>query len=46
MLDPLLAQHLAHWGINMMQMEKTDKTMTELTIDSMMKCAHASGIAA
>lgn len=30
--DPLLAQHLAHWGINMMQMEKTEKTMAELQI--------------
>jgi hypothetical protein len=28
--DPLLKEHLAHWGINMMQMEKTDKTMAEL----------------
>lgn len=24
-LDPKLAEHLAHWGINMMQMEKTVK---------------------
>lgn len=31
--DPLLNQHLRHWGINMMQMEKTDKTMAELEID-------------
>ncbi|XP_072040059.1 ubiquitin carboxyl-terminal hydrolase 5-like isoform X2 [Amphiura filiformis] len=31
--DPKLAQHLAHFGINMMIMEKTDKTMTELEID-------------
>jgi hypothetical protein len=44
-LDPLLAQHLAHWGINMMQMQKTDKTMTELTIDSMLKCAAAPRVA-
>lgn len=29
-IDPLLKEHLAHWGINMMQMEKTDKTMAEL----------------
>ena len=27
------AEHLAHWGINMMSMEKTVKTMTELQID-------------
>ncbi|GAX82603.1 hypothetical protein CEUSTIGMA_g10029.t1 [Chlamydomonas eustigma] len=30
--DPHLADHLAHWGINMMQMEKTEKTMAELQI--------------
>lgn len=32
-LDPLLGHHLAHWGINMMVMEKTEKTMAELQID-------------
>eukprot|EP01024_Parvocaulis_polyphysoides_P005654 TRINITY_DN11410_c0_g3_i2.p1 TRINITY_DN11410_c0_g3~~TRINITY_DN11410_c0_g3_i2.p1 ORF type:complete len:429 (-),score=62.14 TRINITY_DN11410_c0_g3_i2:330-1571(-) len=32
-LDPKLAQHLAHWGINMMQMEKTEKTIAELEIE-------------
>lgn len=31
--DPLLAQHLAHWGINMMGMQKTEKSMAELQID-------------
>ncbi|XP_064642772.1 ubiquitin carboxyl-terminal hydrolase 5-like [Lineus longissimus] len=31
--DPHLAKHLAHFGINMMKMEKTDKTMVELEID-------------
>uniref|UniRef100_UPI00358F787F ubiquitin carboxyl-terminal hydrolase 5-like isoform X2 n=1 Tax=Myxine glutinosa TaxID=7769 RepID=UPI00358F787F len=31
-LDQNLAEHLAHFGINMMKMEKTDKTMTELEI--------------
>jgi ubiquitin carboxyl-terminal hydrolase 5/13 len=31
--DPLLAQHLAHWGINMMSMQKTEKSMAELQID-------------
>ncbi|KAG2483306.1 hypothetical protein HYH03_017809 [Edaphochlamys debaryana] len=31
--DPLLAQHLAHWGIDIMKMEKTEKTMTELQAD-------------
>lgn len=32
-LDPSLAEHLAHFGIDMMKMQKTDKTMTELEID-------------
>ncbi|KAG2435345.1 hypothetical protein HXX76_007418 [Chlamydomonas incerta] len=31
--DPGLARHLAHWGIDIMQMEKTEKTMTELQAD-------------
>ncbi|XP_012943911.1 ubiquitin carboxyl-terminal hydrolase 5 [Aplysia californica] len=31
--DPYLAKHLAHFGINMAALEKTDKTMTELEID-------------
>jgi ubiquitin carboxyl-terminal hydrolase 5/13 len=31
--DPLLKEHLAHWGINMMSMEKTEKSMAELQID-------------
>jgi len=31
--DPNLAQHLAHFGINMMQMHKTEQTMTEMEID-------------
>ncbi|XP_041479987.1 ubiquitin carboxyl-terminal hydrolase 5-like [Lytechinus variegatus] len=37
--DPNLASHLAHFGINMMSMEKTDKTMTELEIDLNMRVA-------
>lgn len=32
-IDPYLAEHLAHWGIDVMQMEKTEKTMTELQIE-------------
>lgn len=32
-VDPHLARHLAHWGINMMQMEKTEKTMAEMEVD-------------
>lgn len=35
--DPHLAQHLAHFGINITQMEKTDKTMAELEIDINMR---------
>jgi ubiquitin carboxyl-terminal hydrolase 5/13 len=31
--DPNLAVHLAHFGINMNKMEKTEKTMCELEID-------------
>ncbi|KAH9525074.1 Ubiquitin carboxyl-terminal hydrolase 5, partial [Bulinus truncatus] len=31
--DPHLAKHLAHFGINVTALEKTDKTMTELEID-------------
>lgn len=32
-IDPLLPQHLAHWGIDIMQLEKTDKTMSELEVE-------------
>ncbi|XP_035728148.1 ubiquitin carboxyl-terminal hydrolase 5-like [Vespa mandarinia] len=31
--DPNLIEHLAHWGINITQMEKTDKSMIELELD-------------
>ncbi|XP_066148328.1 ubiquitin carboxyl-terminal hydrolase 5 [Euwallacea fornicatus] len=31
--DPLLAQHLQHWGINVSQMEKTEKSMVELELE-------------
>lgn len=31
--DSNLAVHLAHFGINMNKMEKTDKTMAEMEID-------------
>jgi len=31
--DPKLAEHLAHWGINIMELEKTEKTMAELELD-------------
>ena len=32
--DPLLAEHLAHWGINIMQLEKSDKTVAEMNLDA------------
>jgi len=31
--DPYLAEHLRHWGINMLSMEKTEKSMAELQIE-------------
>ena len=31
--DPHLAKHLAHFGINIMKMEKTEKTMEELNLN-------------
>ncbi|XP_076637563.1 ubiquitin specific protease 5 [Colletes latitarsis] len=31
--NPNLISHLAHWGINIAQMEKTDKSMVELELD-------------
>ena len=36
-IDPLLGKHLQHWGINMLEMEKTEKTMAEMQIDLNMK---------
>ena len=30
---PAAAEHLAHWGINVMAMQKTEKSMAELQID-------------
>jgi len=35
--DPQLAKHLAHFGINIASMTKTDATMTELEIDMNMR---------
>ena len=32
-LDPLLGKHLAHFGINLQAMQKTDKSMVELEIE-------------
>eukprot|EP00039_Didymoeca_costata_P011499 m.161936 g.161936 ORF g.161936 m.161936 type:complete len:804 (+) comp15194_c0_seq3:191-2602(+) len=31
-IDPLLPQHLAHWGIDIMKLEKTEKTVAELQV--------------
>ncbi len=31
--DPKLAEHLAHWGIDVMRLEKTDKSLAELEIE-------------
>jgi ubiquitin carboxyl-terminal hydrolase 5/13 len=36
-INPFLSKHLQHWGINMLEMEKTDKTMAEMQIDLNMK---------
>ena len=32
-IDPKLAEHLSHWGINVMKLTKTDKSMSELDIE-------------
>lgn len=32
-IDPHLAEHLSRWGINIMSLEKTEKTMSELEVD-------------
>lgn len=32
-IDPCLSTHLAHWGINMQNQEKSEKTITELQIE-------------
>ena len=42
--DPNLNKHLQHWGINMMNMELTDKTMADLEIDLNKKYGEASMI--
>ncbi|SJX60336.1 related to ubiquitin-specific processing protease [Sporisorium reilianum f. sp. reilianum] len=36
-IDPSLAQHLAHFGINVMDLSKTEKSMTELQIEQNLK---------
>lgn len=35
--DPDLAKHLAHWGINIAEREKTEKSLTELQIEQNLK---------
>lgn len=35
--DPYLAEHLAHFGIDIMRMQKTEKSMAELQIDMNMR---------
>ena len=42
--DPNLAIHLSHWGINMMNMEKTDLSMADLEIEINQKYGEASMI--
>ncbi len=35
--DPELAAHLAHWGINVAEREKTEKSLTEMQIEQNLK---------
>ncbi len=42
--DPNLAVHLSHWGINMLKMEKSDKSMADLEIALNQKYGEASMI--
>ncbi|CEM14944.1 unnamed protein product [Vitrella brassicaformis CCMP3155] len=35
--DPYIAKHLAHFGINIQSLEKTEKTMTEMSIEHNIK---------
>lgn len=36
-IDPALAEHLAHWGINIADRQKTEKSLTELQIEQNLK---------
>lgn len=36
-VDPNLAAHLAHWGINIAEQEKTEKSLTEMQIEHNLK---------
>ena len=35
--DPEIAEHLAHWGINLAEREKTEKSLTEMQIEHNLK---------
>ena len=36
-VDPRLPEHLAHWGIDIMQLRRTDKSLSELEVEANMK---------
>ena len=36
-IDPDIAKHLAHWGINIAEREKTEKSLTEMQIEQNLK---------
>ena len=36
-IDPHLGKHLAHWGIDIMKLDKTEKTLGEMEVDLNMK---------
>ena len=36
-IDPELAEHLAHWGINIADRQKTEKSLTEMQIEQNLK---------
>ncbi len=42
--DSNLAVHLSHWGINMLKMEKSDRSMADLEIELNQKYGDASMI--
>ncbi|CAF5215169.1 unnamed protein product, partial [Rotaria magnacalcarata] len=42
--DPNLAVRLSHWGINMLKMEKSDRSMADLEIELNQKFGEASMI--
>jgi ubiquitin carboxyl-terminal hydrolase 5/13 len=36
-LDPELARHLSHWGIDVMQLQRTDKSLIEMELEANLK---------